>query len=357
MSAELSPEDVALDPFSFFRGVASRIGGLGGNAPGHDPTYAFHTPYVAVARGPARFYLRFDDLRARRGTLVLRVHMLPDEGGAARLVNSTRIQLNRLVHLSGAVDIDFEGYRGFTFAIVGLIHDDTDARAEGLTITLDRPAGPGNEEEEPAAEDIRTTRFGIDAFRPVAQLISSEAPTLAAPVSQPCTAEQLREPVWDALSRELGQARSRDPALWPGAYALQVLGRYGLLEPEARGAVVGDAGMLGDALRRRGASLADDAGARSLDYLCVSAPQGAGQDAIAGSVGETLLRLRPGGLAVQILFLDEAGFGRSDLERLALMLISHRHEVAQLRPVATPLPDARGRVAFGLIVRRARSPI
>lgn len=356
MSAELgaiAPQ--ALDPFGFFENMTSRVLGLGGNAPGHDPAYAFHTPYVAVARGAARFDVRFDGLQARRGTLVLRVHMLPDAPGAAAvLVASSRIQLNRLVQNDGAVSIDFQGYAGFTYALLGQIPDRSDATAQGLGITLDRPAVGG--EATSASDDVRTTTFGSDAVHPTPLLISAEPPSLAAPVSQACTAEQMAEPTWAARCRALGLPRDPDPDLWPRVFATEVLRLYGLIEPGAHGSVSDGAGIL-DGL------VAHDDGHRSgaPDYLCSSDLLMEPITSVEARIGTMLDRLRPGGLAILFLPLARpgaaAGLDRAGVDRLALRLVSRRHEVAQVRPGGTLCRNTRGVAVFGLVVRRARSPI
>ena len=92
------PTELVLDPFAYQPGIASKIKGLGGHAAGHDPDYVLHTPYVEVAEGPAQFSVRFRGLTAKKGTLVLRVHMLGrEEGARARLANAERIALNRLI--------------------------------------------------------------------------------------------------------------------------------------------------------------------------------------------------------------------------------------------------------------------
>ena len=352
----------SLDPFGFFVNMTSRVVGLGGNAPGHDPAYAFHTPYVAVARGPARFDVRFEGLQARRGTLVLRVHMLPDGSGAAAvLVNSSRIQLNRLVQNDGAVSIDFQGYAGFTYALLGQIPDQSDAEAEGLVVTLDNPAAQGGDAAF-SHDEVRTTRFGSDAIRPTPLLLSADPPTLAAPVSQACTAEQMAEATWAARCRALGLPAIPDPDLWPRIFAAEVLRLYGLREPGVRGAVSDGAGVL-DGL------VASDAGqeAGAPDYLCSSDLLDEPMADAEGRVANLLDRLRPGGLAIVFLPLAHpwpgaavpagSGLTRAGLDRLALRLVSRRHEVAQIKPGGSLCQDTRGVAVFGLVLRRARSPI
>ncbi len=361
----------SLDPFDYYRGVASRIAGLGGNAPGHDPSYAFHTPYVPVSRGPAHFTVRFDGLRARRGTIVLRIHMLPDEpGAAARLVNSERIQLNRLVQLGGGTRIDFEGFRGFSFAVMGQVPDDSDASAAGMTITLDRPVADAAANDAPA-DDIRGTRFAGRGLRPVAQLLSVTEPTLAAPVSQSCTRRQLREPVWRDFCSELGYPTVADPARWPCVYGLAVLCTYGFAAAGARGLLLTEEDEVAAALRARGCEVRrspDDPeprGGTSLDFLYSDRGlhrRGEAAD-IAIGIEASLAQVRPGGLVLHLLRLD-VGQGtsadalrRAEIERLALVLISRGHEVAQLAIGGTALVDEDGVRAFGLIVRRAPSPL
>jgi hypothetical protein len=225
---------LTLDPFSFLPGVASRVAGLGGNAPGHDPTYVFHTPYVKAGPGRVTATIRFDGLVAKRGTLVLRIHVLPSEEGArAQMVNSERILLNRLLTQGGEVSINFEAFRDMTYAVLGQIPDNTDAYADNLTVRFDsqqdRYAGRA------AFAEARSTTFGSDKLRPTARLISLEPATLAQPVSQMCTAAQLDEPVCRDWGRRLGEPKARDRRLWERAYVLQVLTLYGMLEPDARG--------------------------------------------------------------------------------------------------------------------------
>lgn len=392
--ADTRSEGLPLDPFSFLPGVASRLPGFGGNAPGHDPAYAFHTRYVKVAPGRATFTIRLHGLTARRGTLVVRVHMLPQENGAhARLVNSERITFNRLITLDGEVSVSFEAFRNVTYAVYGMIPDETDARADRLTILLDRPDDGTSAEQEVA--DARSTSFGTKTLMPVARLLTLTQPTLADPVSQMCTASQLHEGVYASWAARLQQHVHQHRRLWESVYILQVLDRYELLEAGARGlGFAVETGPLPAVMAARGvevvatylpgeeesaqgsapgshrptiatlrhADLCDDAAFGRLVSLRPAAITPIPPDlvnfdfawSVAGheqlaSIGagvtfieETLNCLRPGGLAVHVVKLgltpddDRIGdavavpFRRRDLERLALNLISRGHEVAQL---------------------------
>jgi hypothetical protein len=378
-----------LDPFGFLIGVASRVPGLGGAAPGHDPTYVFHVPYVTAARGPAAFTVAFDNLRAKNGTLTLRVHMLPDEPGAiARLVNSARIQLNRLVRDGGVIAVGFEGYRGVTYAIMGSIGDQTDIQADGLRVYLDRPADAQGLAD--SFVDARSTAFGSDKVHASAHMISAKPATMAAAVSQPYGIAQMREPVTETWRARLAVQADTGVAQWQLVYKLQVLESYGMLEPGARalGFTRDDAAFV-TAIEANGLSaVIADPGAERLvadmdplyppaalvnfDILWASDPGAGLSDAgdMIRFVENALSCLRPGGLAIFVFATrrssvvdaeeedDAPGaagvrLSRIEIERIALMLISRRNEVAQLKPMAIGDPD--GGDIFALIARKPRS--
>lgn len=407
------PQGLALDPFAYVSDVASRIPGLGGNAPGHDPAYTFHTAYVEAAPGPCRFTVRFDGLRARRGVLQLRVHMIPvEEGAHARAANMDRIQLNRLAAMGGEISIGFEGFPGFRFAALGLIAGDTDVEADGIRVVLDRPADPHARADH--VGDGRTSSFGRDAARPATQLISTEPPTLASPVCQLATAAQLAEPAFRAWEQRLDLRPAGTLSAWRDAYILQALRRYGMLAPGARGigfdldgmalasaiaedeaeilvttslladAGAADAGAAGEGPPESG-RLAPHVTARAIDHRAIPADLvdfdfaiSDGCSARLGSVQamprfvEAVMNcLRPGGLAVHMFPFDLAAsggrtvgdemlFAREHIDRLALVLISRKHEVAQIKIdrrgalVRRDVPDDEVG-AFGFIARRAPS--
>jgi len=234
ISENEAPEPLELDPFGFHPDASSRIRGLGGHGPTADPDYAFHTSYVEAAPGRAIFTIRFAGLQAKSGTLMLRVHMVSSEPGArARMVNSERIALNRLIAVGGEFSIMFEGFREVSFALVGQILGETDVSAEGLTITLDRPADP-NARAGYGAE-AKGTIYGRTPLQPAPFLLSTAKPTLADPVTQVATGEQLREPVAGGWMARLRPKGTSGPEHWRKVYTLQALRRYGMLEEGALG--------------------------------------------------------------------------------------------------------------------------
>jgi hypothetical protein len=386
LAAASDTGELLLDPFAFQPGVASRIAGLGGVLPcDADVNYAFHTLYVDAAEGAANFIVRFTGLTARRGTLQLRVHMV-EESGRTLLVNSARIQLNRLVAMGGETTMRFEGYRGVRFALYGSIIGDTDAAAEGLMVTLDRPATPEAEEEVTA--EARNTDYRKDDIRPEARMVSLARPVLAEPVSQPATRRQTREGAFRHWVRELGIADAPLRHQWTQAYILQALERYGMLQPGARGLGFGGelkTRAIADRLNKAGVEVATtrlptvpDGISRDLvnfDFLWTIDPSRRLDSAdLTREFIDTVFRcLRPGGIAIHILpFVPLDGqrerpadrhlFARGDLERIALGLVSRKHEIAQLKIGADDLlmgpvvGHEREAGAFGIIARKAALP-
>ena len=406
--ADFVSRDASVNPFALLPGVSSRIAGLGGPAPAHDPTYVFHTDYIGVAPGRAEFFVRFEGLKAKRGTIALRVHMLAEEEGAAALLaTSLRIQLNRLVAQGGAIAVPFDAFQGIRYALYGSLAGESDAEAKSLSIRIDRPAGVVA--DHVIVVDPRTSAFGRDAGVPTANLISLATPTLNEPVSQICTARQLRELVATDWAQRLGITETDDLDRWKAIYTIQVLARYGMLAPEAAGLALAraDDPVIAEILRRDASVLVITTGpgeqgesrhpklqvrtepkphplpadvvnfdfAWSCDALGVS-----GSLSMAQSIMEDMFaRLRPGGLMVHTFPYDvdefeqtiEQGshirFRRRDVERLALTFISHGHEAAQFKIHASDAPVKMGssgnrHAAYrytmaGLVVRKAPSQL
>jgi hypothetical protein len=390
-SEPLSPR--TLDPFDFHGHPASAIIGLGGEAAIPEPTYAFHTSYVPVARGHAHFTVKFDGLQARRGTLWIRIHMLPNGPGAvARMVTGQRIQLNWLAHHGGEIALRFEAFRGATYAIMGMVPDESDAAAHGLTVTLDRPASEADLLDGASVAEAQSTAYGSNTIKGASLLLSIDRPVFAAPVSQPCTPEQLRERPFRNWAKQLGDSGSNNlAATWQSAYVMQVLDRYGLLQSGARGLAFGDAGALvGGLLKANGVSCdtvhlaAHGSGDGGEDETVISPAELPGElfaydlmlsiratdtlesERAAQAFLESAMEcLRPGGLAIHIVAhrieagpSDIVAFDRNGLEKIMVAMISRGHQTARLKPVLQHTKIERtadGFVPFGLVTRRATS--
>jgi len=415
-----APGALELHPFDYISGAASRIRGLGGTGPAPDADYAFHTPYVEAAPGPAHFTARFEGLQGTSGTLVLRVHMLPIEaGGRARMVNSERIALSRLILAGGEIKVRFEGFQDVGFALVGMIQGETDASATNLVVTLDRPADPTAKPS--VAAEAKSTLYGNTPLQPAPTLLSTDRPTLGDPVTQVATVAQLREPAaagWMARLRPQGKSGVEH---WRKVYTLQTLRRYGMLEPGAVGlgfepspsgvpaalATLGTRIVAGFPTRPghplNPAQLKRDLSGRApcdktvfeqnvtvrvaswrripedmvnFDFLWSARANERlySVAAVVRFVEDAMACLRPGGLAVHTFSYDLSPGGRAtpstervllqqgDIERISLLLVSRGHEVAQFKIHAEDAilaPANHGvarRTMVGMVARKARLP-
>lgn len=371
-----------LDPFSFHGHTASVIKGIGGATPNADPTYAFHTEYVRLARGRAHFEVTLFHLAAKQGTLVLRVHLLPDEPGAvARMVTSERIQLNRLALNLGRVDVTFEAFRGARYALMGLVAGQTDASASDILIRVDRLYDDA-EAAMDARRDGAPTRFGNrTGFKGAAHIVEIAAPSFKHPTSQIATRAQLRETAYVARCRELGLTSPNEFMNWSSAYMLQSLDGFEMLQPGAEGLILGEADeALVALIAKRGCRVtivgpqAPSASDEAVHYLHAAAPENAMAldlldfDFVCGSwIGasidaklvERLMEwsfscLRPQGLAVHVVGTGAYAphITRTGLERICLNLLSQGHDVAQLRLGPYQPSFDREPGAAGFIARR-----
>lgn len=430
--------EVELNPFGFVPSYASRILGLGGAGASVEPAYAFHTPYTYCAAGIVTFRIKFSNLRASIGNLTIRVNgTSPSANSIARTVKLTAVPLRNIAFLDGEVTVSFKAKSGILYAVVGLVHGDCDAAADNLHIFLDRPGDSSVLLDEEG--ESRFTVFGLGATRPVAQLVTSARATLADPVSQLCTNAQFNEPVFERWLSAADLPRRNSHFQWGFVYILQALERYGVLQPGAKGVGFGvhadspipallaglgcevlvtapiehievfDAdkdecrrrafrresicsnGVFDQAVRFRSVDVAQVPEDVSGFDFCWSqsllenfGSRERGLEFIANSMAcikmggisvHTTSRYLPSGIDVP----DDASdvvFRKKDIERLALDLVSHGHEVAQISyandsgldvayiehssSVYGKSSSERGRynvTSFGLISRRGDLPL
>lgn len=231
---------IPADPFAFWPARASRIAGLGGTRIGQraddDPAYVFHSAYLELPAGPVRGRLRFSGLTAETGVLTIGVNALLPDGTAERVADwPVRLgALSRAGQAGGEAEavIAFEARGDCTYAVLGNLYDDAAASADGLTLVLERV------ERSPAEEALAKARAAMPerpVFRRAAALLSDAPATLADPVSQTCTAAQFDEPAYDRWLERLKLEKHRHRKQWEFVYVLQVLARYGVLVPDARG--------------------------------------------------------------------------------------------------------------------------
>jgi hypothetical protein len=388
-------ELIDLDPFAFWPDIASRLQGLGGSERAEDPDYAFHTLYVSCGTGAIVFTLRFSNLKAQRGTLILRVHELPEVMGAhARQIAISQTQLTELIRSGGSVSLPAMARTGNHYAILGHIYGDTVATADALTIEVERRTPDPNDHTMPTRFRAQTTRIGA-----APQIVGPREGSLVTPVSQLCTVAQVNEAVFEAVLRQIGDLKDRSTLdRWDHAYLARVLDRYDVARSGARGLGIG---ALGDPLAgwlvQHGCSLvvttpeqppADpslpaEIEVRQLDPRAIEDLSGfdfawaTRAGGVGGSDRQEVLRfiedglraLKPGGLLTLVLPIDVAPreigddhvgplLRRSDISRLVLLLLSRGHQVAQVCPWGDAVAEADEaetvmESAFGLVIRKA----
>lgn len=218
----------ALDPFGYMPDVASRITGLRDGVSPEDRSHAFHTRYVFAPAHRLRFEGRFEELEADRGSLELLIHQKsPGSGASLQVVARRKLPLRTLARTGGAFATECVGRQGAIYALLGRLSPDAEARARGLDLQMLASGDP-----VPAANPAVTR---IDPGDPQAALFSTAPATVAAPVSQLCTARQFDEPDYLATLQLLGERPARHRKAWEFVYIYRVLETYGCLGPGKRG--------------------------------------------------------------------------------------------------------------------------
>ena len=387
-------EAIDLDPFGFWPDVSSRLVGFGGGDRSDNPDYAFHTLYISCGTGPIVFTVRFTGLQSPRGTLILRVHELPEVMGAhARQVAISQTQLTDLIRGDGTVSLPAVARAGSHYALLGFIYGDTVATAEDVVIEVARrtpdPNDPG-----------RRTSFRAESGRVGAapQIVGEREGTLVTPVSQLCTVRQVKEPVFGAILYQLGERPDLSMIdRWELAFLARVLDRYDVARSGSVGLGIGELhGPLAPWLVQHGCSLVlttpgevpadldlppavegrrlDPAaidGLAGFDFLWVTRAGGVGgsdRQELLRFIEDSLRALKPGGLMTLVVPVDVAPrpigdddgplIRRPDIDRLVLLLLSRGHQVAQLCPWGEAVAEANEAEslmvsAFGLVIRKA----
>ncbi|MES3151440.1 hypothetical protein [Sphingomonas faeni] len=225
---------IVLDPFAFWPASASKISGLGGIEIDPDPAYVFHTHYAEVGPGQVRCTLRFENMIASFGTIVLRINALGMESGArAETIKTWSVALREIAAADGEIATTFDAAPGTRYAVLGHAYGETKSAATKLDLTLQTIQGSKIFEEQLA--DARKSVFGRRLFRRANRMISEDSATLTDPVSQTCTSMQFEEPAYGNWLTRLHLPMHKHRKQWEFIYILQTLERYGMLKPGARG--------------------------------------------------------------------------------------------------------------------------
>ena len=221
-----------IDPFAYYFNHSSAIPGLGGDSLSPDPRYCFHTDYIDVRPGPARYELLLRRVRASRGELALRIHAFkPQSGENASLVAGARMAVAVDEEQDLRISVPFYAMRNVQYAFYGYFTEDSDIHSDGLSVSLQEFEGEVEDYVEPPRSFLALEQ-DPDDVRPANALIHVITPHLGAPVSQDCTWPQLKEII-------PGTVRDQGVEGWAEALCLNALQAYGVIVPALEGLIVG----------------------------------------------------------------------------------------------------------------------
>jgi hypothetical protein len=361
-----------IDPFSYYFDHASAIEGFGGNRRSPDPQYCFHTHYVDVRPGQARYELSLIGVHASQGELTVRVHAYkPLTGGNAALVAGARLYIDADERQDLSVSVKFIALCDVDYAFYGHFSGNSDVSAEAIEVYLDEPGGEAATYVEPPRSIMALDQEAVET-RPANALIHYGAPILSVPVSQDCTYAQLAA---------LGGAHADvDAALaaWHEAVSLTALAAYGVDHPGLHGLLLSPArDTITVALEKAGflvdcgepTSLPDASSEIFHDFILWPRgpdPAGTAQTRLA-AVTAWLGRLKIGGFSVlglryranegpisSALAMETTLLSRNEIGQWALRLIGAGYSVAPMAfvPSSDLVIGSDGLAAFSLIVRR-----
>lgn len=228
-----------LDPFGSQPQWASRIAGLGGFQPPPDPSYVFLTLDSRPALGVVTAHIRFHNLTATCGTLLVEVRARSAFPGAdyARL-ETIPVNLAELAASGAEIKVRFRTYMNAYYVIAGSINDTTDITSSHISITIDRRATPA---EHGSEWGWRTGTSPSLRRRPdIANRLIDKSmtdltpPSLADLLSQPGTPVQCRESEFDNAMAALRRDPTPNPENWSFAYILNAVERFSESRRSAR---------------------------------------------------------------------------------------------------------------------------
>lgn len=417
---EVDPDlerSLPLDPFGSKPHWASRIAGLGGSEPPPDPAYAFLTLDSRPATGTITVHLRFFDLVATHGTLLVELNVRPAFPGADQTrLQTIAVDLQELAQSGGLFEFSFESYRNVYYAIGGTINDETDATASCIAITIDKRATAtqhGTNWGWRAGDQLSITRrTDIESALIDRVMTDLKQPRLDQPVSQVGSPLQCREKSFATAMKALHRTPDLTFDNWAMAYIIQAIARFAGVDGPIRmlGYFTDEAPLLSYFAAQKheivGMHHATDDRERPdpgrelqrlwVPDVCPEADFFAharyttgdirfpnesmnGQFDIIWSIGANrfmtpsdfvnfavngLIVAKPGGLAIHVFDYAEGTINdnqhvvyRQEIERLTVLAMSHRNDAARLRfRHGAPSDVPTGILPFGIVLLRGGMP-
>nr|WP_047166521.1 hypothetical protein [Sphingomonas sp. Y57] len=223
---------VLLKPFSFWAGQTSALSGEGGADPSLVPGYAFHTDYVPSTGGRLRYRVRLPGLTGTRGQLIININGLTESGESVP-PKVLSFPIDKLVADGGEFEVTKFASPHHSYAIMGTLSEDADARADRIEISL--KGGDSSDALRARLEAARREFLSAPGTGALKKIVVRRRATLAHPISQMCTASQMAEPVYAEWCRRMDNAPTRHRKQWEFVFILRALEYYGALKPGSRG--------------------------------------------------------------------------------------------------------------------------
>jgi len=223
---------MALRPFAFWPGQISALSGEGGDMPSIVPGYAFHTDYVSSAGGRLTYTIRLAGLTGTRGSLILSINML-DENNESLPPKTRSIPVEKILASDGVLEFSKLGTPGHSYALLGTLSDDSDARAESIEISL--TGGDSPDALRQRFEAARKEFLSAPGQGELRKIVVKRRATLEDPISQMCTAAQMVEPTYKRWCERMDDVPIQHRKQWEFVFILRALEHYGALRPGARG--------------------------------------------------------------------------------------------------------------------------
>lgn len=227
-------DEVALPlrPFSFWPGQTSALTGEGGSEPSLVAGYAFHTDYVHSTGGRLSYRVRLTGLTGTTGQLLININGITEDGGSVTPKVFT-LPIEKLVADGGEIRVSKLGAPGHSYAIMGTLTQDSDARAERIEISL--TGGDSSDALRARYDAARQDFLSAPGEGVLKDIVVTRRATLAEPISQMCTAAQMAEPVYAEWCHRMANVPSRHRKQWEFVFILRSLEYHGALRPGARG--------------------------------------------------------------------------------------------------------------------------
>lgn len=223
-----------LDPFAFWPDQASALVERTATGMGAVAGYAFHTEFVPSSGGTIRFGIRLRNLTATRGRLALQILTIDDRARQRPIAPKVKeVSVAALEANGGVTEISVLGQYCYSYALLGSVTPDCDARADGIEISVQ--GGDSSKALEVRLNMARRQFLAAPGEGALKDHVVYRPATMEAPVSQMCTAPQMAEPIYAEWCRRMGGTPTRHRKQWEFVFIMRALEYYGALRDGSRG--------------------------------------------------------------------------------------------------------------------------